>query len=295
MIENNTILKIEGLNKKLGDFQIKDLSFSLDAGFIMGFIGRNGSGKTTVMKLIQNVLVKDTGTVTICGFDNGKHEIQAKDEIGFVMDHAPFIKNYTLNENAELFGKYYTQFYMDQFEYYLRRFHIDGEKNLLELSKGMETKFQLAFALAHSPKLLILDEPTDGLDPVFRRSFLLLMQELIEEEKMAVLFSTHITSDLDKIADFVTMIDNGEILFSDRKDNVLEKYRIIRGDKVILKEIPNNKFIAVRQYNSGFEGLTEHYNEIKCYLSNSNSYLIEQASLEDIMYFISKGRRKIIE
>ncbi|MDF2952035.1 MAG: putative transporter [Anaerocolumna sp.] len=258
--DNNTVLNITGLNKKIGNFTIKDINFSLDTGYIMGFIGRNGAGKTTVMKLIQNVLVKDSGKITIGGFDNKKQEIQAKNEIGFVMEHAPFIKNFTLMENGELFGKYYTRFNKEQYISLLGRFQLNANKNLFALSKGMETKFQLAFALAHSPKLLILDEPTDGLDPIFRKDFLKLLQELIEEEKMAILLSTHITSD---------------------------------GNKELLTKIPLNKFVAVRNLGTTFEGMTECYNDIEAYCGNDYKLISQRADLEDIMYYVSKGRRQI--
>jgi ABC-2 type transport system ATP-binding protein len=291
--DNNTVLKITGLNKKMGSFQIKDINISLEAGYIMGFIGRNGAGKTTVMKLIQNVMVKDSGNVTISGFDNKKQEIQAKNEIGFIMEHAPFIKNYTLLENGELFGKYYTRFNMEYYSSLLHRFQLNGNKNIFALSKGMETKFQLDFALAHSPKLLILDEPTDGLDPIFRKDFLYLLQKLIEEEKMAVLLSTHVTSDLDKIADYITMIDNGEIVFSENKENILDRYRIVKGNKELQKKIPLNKFVAVRNLGNSFEGMTEYYNEIKMYGGSDCNVVSHKADLDDIMYYISKGRRQI--
>lgn len=291
--DNNTVLNITGLNKKIGNFTIKDINFSLDTGYIMGFIGKNGAGKTTVMKLIQNVLVKDSGKVTISGFDNKKQEIQAKNEIGFVMEHAPFIKNFTLMENGELFGKYYTRFNKEQYISLLGRFQLNANKNLFALSKGMETKFQLAFALAHSPKLLILDEPTDGLDPIFRKDFLKLLQELIEEEKMAILLSTHITSDLDKIADYITMIDQGEMVFSENKESILGRYRIVKGNKELLTKIPLNKFVAVRNLGTTFEGMTECYNDIEAYCGNDYKLISQRADLEDIMYYVSKGRRQI--
>jgi ABC-2 type transport system ATP-binding protein len=293
VIDNTTVLTIQGLNKRLGSFQIKNLNFSLDAGYIMGFIGRNGAGKTSVMKLIQNVIVKDGGTVTVCGYDNVKQEILTKNEIGFVMEHAPFIKNYSLIENGELFGKYYTRFNMEHFMELLQRFELNPKKDLFSLSKGMETKFQLAFALAHDPKLLILDEPTDGLDPIFRKDFLKLLQELIQEEKMAMLLSTHITSDLDKIADYITMIDDGEIVFSESKEEIIERYWIVKGSRELLKIIPKEKFIAVRILGNSFEGMTEYYDDLKkCYGIQWN-LVAQKANLDDIMYYISKRRSKV--
>lgn len=288
----NRVLQVQGLHKKFKDFQIDNVSFSLEAGYIMGFIGRNGSGKTSIMKLIQNVLVKTSGTVTVCGYDNRKQEIQAKNEIGFIADSCPFMKRYTLFENAELFGKYYTNFDMELFKNYLKRFGLDGYKNVLDLSKGMESRFQLAFALAHHPRLLIMDEPTDGLDPIFRREFLSLLQELVEIEQMGILFSTHITSDLDKVADYITLIDNGEVLLSMDKESLLNQYSIIKGSKELMEIIPDQNMIAVRRYKEGFEGMLRNHKEVQSIFKAEDNILLQRATLEDLMYYYCQRSRK---
>jgi ABC-2 type transport system ATP-binding protein len=257
----------------------------------MGLIGRNGSGKTTIMKLILNAIVKDSGMVNICGYDNRKQEIRAKNEIGFVVDCCPFIKRYTLLENAELFGKYYSEFELECFTMYLKRFGLDGNKNVLSLSKGMESRFELAFALSHNPRLLIMDEPNDGLDPIFRREFLSLLQELIQEEKMGILFSTHITSDLDKVADYITLVDHGEVILAKDKETLMEEYCIVKGSKELLSRIPEDKFIAVRRYPEGFEGMTADQKGITAYCTPSDNVMFQRADLEDILYYYSKRRR----
>ncbi len=284
----NMVLTVQGLRKKFKDFEIKDVNFSVPAGYIMGLIGRNGAGKTTIMKLIQNVIVGDGGTVTVCGYDNRRQEIKAKNNIGFVADHCPFMKKYTLLENAVLFGKYYKDFEMELFHSYLRRFQLKPEQTLLSLSKGMESRFELAFALSHHPRLLIMDEPTDGLDPIFRREFLQLLQELISDEKMGILFSTHITSDLDKVADYITLVDQGSVVLSQDKEALLERYLIIRGEKELLHRIPKELFIAVRRHQHGFEAMTESYGQVKTYLNLTDQVAWQQATLEDMMYYFSK-------
>lgn len=284
----NMVLSVQDLNKKLKDFEIKDVSFSIPAGYIMGLIGRNGAGKTTILKLIQNVIVKDGGTVTVCGYDNRRQEGKAKNNIGFVADNCPFMKKYTLLENAALFGKYYRDFEMELFHSYLRRFQLDPEQILLSLSKGMEARFELAFALSHHPRLLIMDEPTDGLDPIFRREFLHLLQELIADKKMGILFSTHITSDLDKVADYITLVDRGRVVLSQDKEALLERYLIIRGEKKLLQRIPKELFIAVRRHPHGFEAMTGNNEQIKAYLTPTDQVAWQQATLEDIMYYFSK-------
>ena len=286
-----TVLQVKDLHKKFKDFEIKHISFSLEAGYIMGFIGRNGSGKTTIMKLIQNVVVKNAGTVTICGYDNRNQEIKAKNEIGFVADDCPFVKTFSLYENAELFGKYYKNFDKERFSSLLSRFGLEGNQNVLSLSKGMESRFQLAFALAHEPKLLIMDEPNDGLDPIFRREFLSLLQELVEEEKMGILFSTHITSDLDKVADYITLIDGGELVFTQDKESLMKRYRIIKGDLDLLKRIPADAFLGVRRYREGFEAMTDQLDKVKPYLRPTDNMVLQRATLEDIMYYYNKRRR----
>jgi ABC-2 type transport system ATP-binding protein len=234
------------------------------------------------------VIVKDGGTVTICGHDNRRQEVKAKNHIGFVADSCPFVKKYTLMENGELFGKYYRNFEMELFLSYLRRFQLDPQQTILSLSKGMESRFELAFALSHHPRLLIMDEPTDGLDPVFRREFLQLLQELIAGEEMGVLFSTHITSDLDKVADYITLVDRGRVVLSQDKEALLERYQIIRGEKELLQKIPRELFIAVRRHRHGFEAMTENYEQIKACLNLTDQVARQQATLEDLMYYFSK-------
>ncbi len=286
------VLSVQNLHKKFKDFEIKDVSFSIPEGYIMGLIGRNGAGKTTILKLIQNVIVKDGGTVTIGGFDNRRQEVKAKNNVGFVADHGPFMKKYTLHENGELFGKYYRSFEKELFLSYLRRFKLDPEQILLTLSKGMEARFELAFALSHHPRLLIMDEPTDGLDPIFRREFLQLLQELIAGEKMGILFSTHITSDLDKVADYITLVDQGRVVLTQDKETLLEQYQVIRGEKELLQRIPKGLFITVRRHPHGFEAMTENAELLKTYLTPTDRLVLQQATLEDILYYFSKRSKE---
>lgn len=289
MGRENTVLDVNNLYKNMNDFKIRDISFSLEAGYIMGFIGRNGAGKTTVMKLIQNVIVKQSGTITVCGYDNRKQEIKAKNQIGFVADDCPFLKHLSLMENATLFGKYYKAFDMKLYKEYLKKFDLDERKNILTLSKGMESRFQLAFALAHRPKLLIMDEPTDGLDPIFRREFLLLLQELIETEEMSILFSTHITSDLDKVADYITMIDNGELVFSKDKESLMDQYVIMKGNRELKDRIPKEYWVGMHLRNNGLEGMVKDIDNVKKYIKINDNYIIQRATLQDVMYYYCKG------
>lgn len=284
------VLWVENLCKKYRGFRVNEVSFSLEPGYIMGFIGRNGAGKTTVMKLIQSIVRKNKGCVLIDGIDISKDTIAAKNKIGFIMD-SPFLDKLTLMENGELFGIYYKEFQREKFIHYLNEFQLDPHKKLSTLSKGMVTKFQLAFALSHNAKLLILDEPTGGLDPIFRRDFLTLLQGVAESENVGILISTHITSDLDKIADYITLIDNGTIMLSKTKEELYDDYKIVKGSREVLNKIPKDLFISIRKYPEGFSALTEHVQSIKNLVADTDYIKFEQATIEDIMYYISKAGR----
>lgn len=287
------MLKVENLCFCYKEFSIKNISFELKPGYIMGFIGRNGSGKTTTMRLIMNAIDKDNGRVTINGFDNVEDEIDAKNQIGFIMEDIPFIPNMTIQDNGCLLGEMYDNWSEQRFKELLKLVNLEShyyDKQLWKLSTGEYIRFQLAFGLAHKPRLLLLDEPTGGLDPVFRIKFLELIQELIKEENISVLFSTHITSDLDKVADYITMIDDGEIIFSLSKEELMDKYMIIKGSKDNIDKLPKENVIFVIHTKLGSEAMVESYLEIKSNVENLN-LVTQRPDLETVMYYIIKRRR----
>ena len=285
----NQILKVKDLSKKYRGFEVKNVSFTLEAGYILGLIGRNGAGKTTLMKLIQNIVPKNSGTVTIHGYDHIKDEIAAKNKIGFIMEH-PFFDRKSLEDNGKLFGKFYKEYDHQMLLQYLDRFELEHDQELGNLSKGMQTKFQLSFALSHQAKLLIMDEPTGGLDPIFRREFLSLLQEVAETEQVGIIISTHITSDLDKIADYIALIDDGELIFYKTKEDLMDEYWLVKGRRDLLKKIPKSAFVSIRKHSQGFEALTCDKKACVGYCNDTDSILFERASIEDIMYYISKER-----
>ena len=285
----NQLLVVNNLCKKYRDFQLKNVSFTLDAGYILGLVGQNGAGKTTLMKLIQNIVAKTSGDVIIDGLDYKKNEIEIKNRIGFIME-SPFFELYTLEENGKVFGRFYKHYNHKEFLGYLKQFGLAKEKKYGELSKGMQTKFQLSFALSHQARLLILDEPTGGLDPVFRREFLTLLQEVVESENIGIIISTHITNDLDKIADYIALIDQGELLFCKTKEELLDEYFMIKGRAEMLEQIPKSALISVRKYREGFEALTNQKDV--CIENAGESLVCEHASIEDIMFYVAKGRKE---
>ncbi len=221
----NVLLEVKGLTKKYHSFTLKDVSFSLEAGYILGLTGRNGAGKTTLIKQLIHPESATGGSVFINGIDAKKEPVKAKQEIGVLMEEQPFLNDMTLEMNGTLLGAFYERFDMEKFHAYLKRFELYPDRTYRNLSRGMRMKFQLAFALAHSPKLLLMDEATGGLDVVFRREFYYMLQEAVEKEMVSVIISTHVTEDLDKVADYVAFIEGGQMKFYESKENLNEMYR----------------------------------------------------------------------
>ena len=202
------MLEINNLSKEFYEgFKLDNISFKLEPGYIMGFIGPNGSGKSTAIKLIMNLLKKDSGEIKIFGKDNIKSEIEIKDRIGFVYDEPYFYDNLTINHMKNIIAPFYSKWDDDLFQKYLRDFELGNDYKIKKLSKGMKMKFALAIALSHHAELIIMDEPTSGLDPIFRREILDILHNIIQDENTSIFFSTHITTDLEKIADYITYIN----------------------------------------------------------------------------------------
>jgi len=219
------LLEVKGLTKKYHSFTLKDVSFSLETGYILGLTGRNGAGKTTLINQLIHPESASGGSVMIAGIDAKKEPVRAKQEIGVLMEDQPFLQSMTLEKNGIMLGAFYERFDMEKFLAYLKRFELYPDRVYSNLSRGMRMKFQLAFALAHSPKLLLMDEATGGLDVVFRREFYYMLQEAVEQELVSVIISTHVTEDLDKIADYVAFIEKGHMKFYESKETLCEMYR----------------------------------------------------------------------
>lgn len=200
-------LRVQGLEKSFfhfgeDKFLLQDISFTLERGYMLGLIGRNGAGKSTLLRILLQSIPRKRGFLEIAGYDVATHATEAKKLVGYVGEEFYFLPKETLRENGRIFGAFYPEFDETYYLNLLGRFEVGAEKLGGKLSKGETTKAQLAFALAHKPELLLLDEPTGGLDPVVRREFLYVLQSELVEEKMGIIFSTHITEDLDKVADF---------------------------------------------------------------------------------------------
>lgn len=231
-------LEVRNIRKKYHSFELKDISLELKQGFILGIVGRNGAGKTTLMRTMFSPEFSDRGEIIICGIDAVKHPLAAKKQVGILTEEAPFLYHKTLAENAELLGAFYDGFSMEEFFSCLERFELGRGKQYAELSKGMRMKFQLAFALAHHPKLLLMDEATAGLDVVFRREFFYLLQEAVEKSMLSAVIATHMTEDLDKLADYVACIEDGRLKFCRSKEELYEDYyNYLKSTGVLVQNI----------------------------------------------------------
>lgn len=280
------ILEIRGLKKSFKDFSLKGIDMILEKGYIMGFIGPNGSGKTTTIKLIMNLLKKDAGEIKVFGMDNVKDELEIKQRIGFVYDESNYYENLTVSEMKWVVSSFYKKWDDNAFYKYVKEFQLPLKKKIKDLSKGMKMKFSLAVALSHDADLLIMDEPTSGLDPLVRSELLDILYQIIQDDRKSVFFSTHITSDLDKIADYVTLINDGEILLSLEKDEIINNYGLVKGDKELLDRLNRKDFINIKENQYGFEALVKDRNEAR--KNYGDKIIIEKPTLEDIMLYYTR-------
>jgi len=277
------ILEINNLRKDYGDFYLKDVTFSLPEGFIMGLIGPNGAGKTTIIKLIMNLIIKKSGSIRIFGKDHIEHEVDVKSRIGFVYDNPNYYEHLNLKQVKNIIRPFYGNWDEKVFMDLADKFELPLKKTIRKFSRGMVMKAAIAIALSHHADFIIMDEPTSGLDPIFRRELLDLLYELLQSEKKSILFSTHITSDIERIADYITFILNGEIVFSKSKDEIMESYAIIKGGNDLIDQETKKLFKGIRRNEFGFEALTNDINATQAIFGSS--IVVEKASLEDIMYF----------
>ena len=276
-------LEVKNLSKSFDHFQLRNITFSLPKGYIMGLIGPNGSGKTTTIKLILNMLERSSGEIKIMGLDNIVDEQKAKAELGVVFDTNYFSDDWKVTEVEKSISVFYPNWNSERFAEMLRKFHIVPAKKVRELSKGMQMKLMLACAFSYDAKLLILDEPTSGLDPVSRDELLQILSEYIEDGEHSVLFSTHITGDLERAADYITYISYGELFFSGIKDEFVDMFRIIKGGRNELSADLQAKAIGVRIFPTGFEALVKTED-----IGAFPALDIEPAAIDEIVVFTSR-------
>ncbi|MCH5271315.1 MAG: ABC transporter ATP-binding protein [Lachnospiraceae bacterium] len=282
------ILTVDGLNKSYGKFSLTDVTFSLPEGCITGFIGINGAGKTTTLRTLLGLSNKLSGNIRFFGLDMDKNERAIKDRIGVVLDDGCFYEELSLSEMKSIIAAAYTSWSEKDFKRYMDVFSLDPKQKINTLSKGMRMKYALALALSHNAELLIMDEPTSGLDPMIRSQLLKTLTEYMENDGKGVFFSTHITSDLDKIADMLIMIDNGQIVFQEEKDTLLDTYRIVKGDVRSLTDDIRRLFLNLSETAFGFTGITKQVSEVRSYIPD---VIVERPTIEDIMLGNIGGER----
>lgn len=283
----NNALEIKNLCKRYEHFTLENISFSLPRGYIMGLIGPNGAGKTTTIKLMLNMLKKSEGDINILGMDSISDQNEIKESIGAVFDSNYFVQDWTVKDVEKTIGVFYGSWDSERFYSMIKRFGLSSEKQVKELSRGMQMKLMVSCAFSHDAKLLILDEPTSGLDPVARDELLDILSEFIEDGNRSVLFSTHITSDLEKIADYITFINDGKMYFTGTREEFVDGFRIVKGGDKDLTPEQEKKLIGIRKYSTGFEGLVKT-SDVRCF-----SHLVcEPVTIDDIIVYTSKGGSK---
>lgn len=278
----NNAIKISNLKKEYKNFLLDNISFSVPSGYVCGFIGENGAGKTTTLKLMLNMVLKDGGDVEILGRSNS--DISVKEDLGILFDQPYFQEDWTPLDVEKIMGLFYKKWDSQAYHTHLKKFDLSPKQKFKTLSRGMKMKLGLAVTLSHDAKLLLLDEPTSGLDPVMRDEMLDILRDYMVEENRSVFFSTHITSDLEKIADYIIYIHKGKIVYSGLKDELTEKYCLIRGGNGDLPKTKRNKILGLREHIGGFEGMLD-VSEVGGFPS---SVILETASLDDIMVHMNK-------
>ena len=281
----NTILKLEGVRKTYPSFKLKDVSFEVKPGQIMGFIGRNGAGKTTTLKCIMNLVHYESGSISAFETDMTENELENKQRIGFALSELNYYPNKTIRQLMGVTKRFYKKFDEHKFEEACRLFNLNIDKKLEELSSGMKVKYSVAIALSHHAELLILDEPTSGLDPVSRDEILDIFRQIVKKEDRAILFSTHITSDLDKCASDITYIHDGEIIYSGTKSDFIASYLYVK-DKEKHQHLLN-EYIAYKEYDDRIEGLIAAENKDR-FLQNGIEPI--EPDLEQIMVNIERSK-----
>ncbi|MBU3110210.1 ABC transporter ATP-binding protein [Clostridium lacusfryxellense] len=285
----SNVLEVSGLNKSYAEFALSDVNFSLPEDCITGFIGINGAGKTTTIRTILGLIKRNSGDVKIFGKDMDKHGPELKNRIGVVMDEGCFYDDLTMKEMKSIIAPAYSSWNERDYKTYMERFTLSPRQKISTLSKGMRMKYALTLALSHQADLLIMDEPTSGLDPLIRSQFMDILTDYMKQGGKSVFFSTHITSDLDKIADMIILINNGKILFNEEKDTLIDTHRLVKGDSNDLNIETRKLFLNIQETGFGFAGITNKLSQVR---KSIKDILVERPTIENIMLSYVEGGGK---
>lgn len=281
-------LEINHLTKKYQDFSIKDVSLQIPKGTIMGLIGENGAGKSTIINTILNITKKDAGEIKIFGKDVYVYESMIKEDIAVIFDECHYNPNFKVTTIGKIMAKIYKNWDQSVYLEYLEKFNLPKNKKIKDFSKGMKMKLSFAVAFSHHPKLLILDEATSGLDPVVRDEVLDILKDYIMHDENAVLISSHITSDLDKIADYISFIHDGELLFTKTYEDIQDNYGILRCGKKLFETLNPEDIIAYKKETFEYRVLIKNRQDFSRVYQDA---IIEKADIEDIMLFYIRGEQ----
>lgn len=279
-------IEVRNLTKEYENFKLENASFNVGKGTIMGFIGENGAGKSTTIKAILNLIKKDNGLITVLGKEINRNEKGIKNELGIVLNDGNFNEKLNVKAINKIMKNIYKRWDDDVFYKYIEKFNIDTSKKIEEFSKGMKMKLSIAIALSHKAKILILDEAISGLDPVARDEVLDILMEFIQNEENSILMSSHITSDLEKIADYITFIHNGKIIFSENKDKLIYDMGVVKCTEKQFKTIEVQDRMFYKKGIFNYEVLIDNRDEFS---KKYPSLVINNSNLEEIMLFYIKG------
>lgn len=282
------MLEVRNLNKKVNGFSLRDINMTLPDGYICGLIGENGAGKSTLIKVLTGLYKSEQGEITVDGLSMAENEALVKNRIGVILDKCIFESYLTLEKVGRMYGSYYSGFDKRVYEEYLQKFKLSKKSKVKSLSTGMKIKAQLAFSLSYGAKLFIFDEPTAGLDKNFRDEFLNICMELIENGDKSVIISTHITSDLDRIADYIAYMQDGELLFCEEKDRLCDRFRIAKAENYKLKLLPKENVVYMEMGEFGGSAMVKSGTK----RLEDGEYKIERLNIKEFMYYVVKGGRE---
>ena len=288
MDEVKNVIELKNVTKDYGDFKLDNVSFAVPEGTVCGFIGQNGAGKTTTINLILDVIQRDSGEISLFGKQVSKDTAYLREDVGVVFDEMGFHEFMTGRDINIMMKNIYKNWDEDAFFDYLKKFSLPSKKKCGAFSRGMRMKLQIAVALSHHAKLLVMDEPTSGLDPIVRNEMINIFREFVVEEDHTILLSSHITSDLEKIADEVVFINAGKIVLAGNKDEILEKHGILKCRKDDASRVSESLIVHSEVSDYGAEILVnDRHTAEKLY----PGMVIENAPLEDIMIHYVNAKR----
>lgn len=281
-------LEIKNISKTYKNFKLDDISFILPCGHIMGLIGENGAGKSTIINCILDIIEKDSGNISVLGQKNDKNNVSLKENIGVVLDASDVYDNYTIKQVENIMKDVYKQWNHEVYDYYIQKFALPLNKMIKDFSRGMKMKMAITIALSHQPKLLILDEATSGLDPIMRDEILDVFMEFVQDENRAILLSSHISSDLEKIADYITFIHEGKLILSTSKDELIYEYGLMKCRNDEFDKIEKEDIIRYRIKTYEVEILVKDREKMAKKYPNC---IVDPTKLDDIMMLYVKGEQ----